>query len=126
VAGTSANPPAGEFDPAQIIETLDRHGVDYLLIGGVAGNVYGAQRLTQDIDCIAERSVVNLTRLAAALRELDARPRIHDAPDSDLRMTIDAVTLHDWQQSTWRTTAAISTSSPTSLTPTVAATAPPN
>ena len=31
-----------DFDPAAILEALDRHGVDYVLVGGYAANLHGA------------------------------------------------------------------------------------
>lgn len=66
------------FDPAEIIATLDRHGVRYVIIGGVAARLHGSPALTEDVDVTPERSEENLARLAAALDELNARL---DAPD---------------------------------------------
>ena len=63
-------------DVARISEVLDRHGVDYLVIGGVATQAYGAERPTSDFDCLVRRSVENFDRLAAAMRELRARLRV--------------------------------------------------
>lgn len=67
------------FDPARIFETLDRHGVDYLTIGAWAVIAHGYVRATADIDFVARLDVDNMTRLAAALTELDARLRGVDA-----------------------------------------------
>lgn len=47
--------PAGEGPPldfARIMQTLDRHGVEYLLVGGAAAIGYGAQRGTRDVNCM--------------------------------------------------------------------------
>jgi hypothetical protein len=104
MAGTGAEDDE-RFDPSRIIDVLDGHQVDYLLIGGLAANAYGARRPTLDLDCIPRRTDDNLTRLATALRQLDARPRINDDPDADVRIPLDAATLRNWQQSTWRTNA---------------------
>ena len=60
-------------DPRRIFETLARHGVDYVVIGGVAVIAHGHTRNTRDVDLMAAGDAANLTRLAAALRELDAR-----------------------------------------------------
>ena len=38
------------FDPKAIVEILDRHRVDYVLVGGYAANMHGAVRPTKDID----------------------------------------------------------------------------
>jgi hypothetical protein len=35
-----------------LIDALDRHGVEYLIVGGVAASGYGAQRPTYDLDCL--------------------------------------------------------------------------
>ncbi len=41
-------------DVARLTEVLDRHGVDYLVIGGVATQAYGSERPTGDFDCLAQ------------------------------------------------------------------------
>lgn len=58
------------LDPTRVFETLNRHGVDYLVIGGFAVIAYGHVRATKDIDLVASDQRDNLERLAAALREL--------------------------------------------------------
>lgn len=60
-------------DPRRIFETLARHGVDYVVIGGIAVIAHGHTRNTRDVDLLAGSDRGNLTRLAAALRELGAR-----------------------------------------------------
>lgn len=61
------------FDPQRVIDTLTRHGVRYVLIGGVAGRLLGSPLLTEDIDLVPDLAPANLSALAAALRELGAR-----------------------------------------------------
>lgn len=63
------------LDPTRVFETLNRHGVDYLVIGGFAVIAHGHIRATKDIDLVASEQRENLERLAAALRELRARVR---------------------------------------------------
>lgn len=63
----------GPLDPVRIFEILQRHGVEYLTIGGVAVNVHGHVRNTRDIDILIEWSLGNMQRLAVALGELDAK-----------------------------------------------------
>ena len=48
---------AGEpqLDIERIVRVFASHNVDYLLIGGVATRLYGAQRLTYDLDVVASR-----------------------------------------------------------------------
>lgn len=62
-----------ELDGERIFETLSRHGVRYVVIGGYAGVLYGLARATEDIDITPATDRDNLQRLAAALTELDAQ-----------------------------------------------------
>jgi len=71
----------GPLDPVRIFESLQRHEVEYLTIGGVAVNAHGHVRNTRDVDILIEWSAENTRRLAAALAELDAR--LHGV-DADL------------------------------------------
>lgn len=57
---------------------LDRHGVKYVLIGGLAAVLHGSPLLTLDVDICPATDPDNLERLAAALEELDARIRTPD------------------------------------------------
>lgn len=52
----------------KLVETMDRHGVEYLLVGGSAAGLYGAERPTEDADWVVCRERANLDRLAGALR----------------------------------------------------------
>jgi len=67
--------PAAALDLRELLATLDRHAVDYTVIGGVAVQVHGHRRTTMDLDVIPAPDPDNLSRLAAALTELHARPR---------------------------------------------------
>ncbi len=60
-------------DLRRLTDALARHGVEYLLVGGIASRAYGAQRPTYDVDCLPAPSRENLGRLAAAMRDLHAR-----------------------------------------------------
>lgn len=73
------------FDPARIAETLARHGVEYLLVGGMGARVHGASRPTKDLDCLPRADEDNMVRLAAAMRELGARLRIEGMSDEQSR-----------------------------------------
>jgi hypothetical protein len=64
-----------QFDPIRSFQTLNRHGVRYVVIGGFAGKLLGSTILTVDIDVCYSRDEENLDRLAAALRELHAELR---------------------------------------------------
>ncbi|MFV0315641.1 MAG: hypothetical protein ACK5O2_01605 [Microthrixaceae bacterium] len=68
------------FDPERLLEVLARHGVEFILIGGLAAVARGSPLPTTDVAVTPRRDAANLDRLAAALRELDARIRTGD-PD---------------------------------------------
>jgi hypothetical protein len=61
------------LDPELLFTTLARHHVQFVLIGALAARLQGLPRFTQDADITPARDRDNLQRLAAALRELDAR-----------------------------------------------------
>jgi hypothetical protein len=67
--------PAPDFQPDALIRLLGRHGVAYVLIGGLAAVTHGAPLITQDIDVCYARDDPNLERLAAALGEVHAELR---------------------------------------------------
>jgi hypothetical protein len=104
-APESAGPP---HDLARLIQVLDRHRVEYLLVGGAAARAYGAGRLTEDADCVVGRDRANLDRLAQALRELNARLRVGGMSDDEARLLpvrIDGHMLASTEISTWMTDA---------------------
>lgn len=61
------------LDAERILAALAEHGVDYVLIGGLAVQTHGHVRTTNDADLIPAPNPENLARLAEALRSLDAR-----------------------------------------------------
>lgn len=65
--------PAPRFKDA--LDVLARHGVDFVVVGGVAAVLAGAPISTFDLDIVPARSLENLVRLVAALSEIDARYR---------------------------------------------------
>lgn len=60
------------FQPERIFETLNRHGVLYVVIGAFAANLQGWPEATQDVDVTPDREVRNFQRLAVALAEMDS------------------------------------------------------
>jgi hypothetical protein len=67
------------FQPRVVIETLNRHDVRYVLIGGVAATLHGSPLRTGDTDVCPAKDPENLARLASALRALNARVRTEGA-----------------------------------------------
>lgn len=90
------------FDPFRVFRTLRRHGVRFVLIGGLGGRLHGSPTVTNDTDICYERSPENLERLASALRALKATLR--GAPD-DLPFRLDAATLAAGDHFTFSTNA---------------------
>lgn len=70
----SGKPGSQPLSVGGLIEVLARHGVDYVVIGGVATQVHGHRRTTMDLDLTPDPDPENLARLGAALAELEARP----------------------------------------------------
>jgi len=58
-----------------LLRVLLRHGVDFIVVGGVAAQLEGAPILTLDLDVLYDKAPGNIGRLLAALRELKARYR---------------------------------------------------
>ena len=55
---------AAEFQPEAVIRLLGRHGVRYVVIGGLAAITHGAPIVTRDIDLCYDRDPWNLERTA--------------------------------------------------------------
>lgn len=68
------------FQPDEIFRVLAERQVAYVVIGGMAAVLHGSTLRTGDTDVCPARDRENLERLAAALRDVDARIRTPDAP----------------------------------------------
>lgn len=90
------------FDPLSLLETLHRHGVHYVVIGGIAGRLLGSPTVTRDLDICYARDADNLRALAAALAELHAELR---GADPSLPFRADARALRAGDTFTLRTDA---------------------
>ena len=78
------------FDPLQILQTLEKHHVRFVIIGGIAGRLWGSTTVTNILDICYGRDRANLDALAAALRELKVKLR---GVDRDLPFIADARSL---------------------------------
>jgi predicted nucleotidyltransferase len=74
----------------EAVRLFQRHGVEFLVIGGQAESLMGSPRVTIDVDLCYRRTEENVRRLAEALSEI--RPRLRNAPP-DLPFQPDARTL---------------------------------
>lgn len=59
----------------EILELLNKHEVEYIVVGGVAAVIQGAPVTTFDLDTLVRIRKDNAERLSLALNELDARFR---------------------------------------------------
>lgn len=60
----------------RLFDTLNKAGVEYLVCGGIAVNLYGIERATADIDLAVGLDEVNLGKFIAAARELGLKPKM--------------------------------------------------
>lgn len=84
----------------ELLETLSRADVRFVVIGGVALVLRGSVRLTVDLDISYARDAANLDRLAAALAP--HHPRLRGAPP-ELPFIWDAQTLRSGLNFTLKT-----------------------
>ncbi len=66
---------------AAICRVLIDHGVKFVIIGGMAARLHDTGHTTIDVDICPSPDDANLSHLADALRELDARLRVEGDPD---------------------------------------------
>lgn len=57
-----------------LFTALDRHKVDYLLIGGLAVTLHGVERATMDVDITVAMNPGNLAHLIETAKELKLTP----------------------------------------------------
>ena|SRR5438045_550889 len=67
--------PSEDIDLKRVVETLNRHGVRYVVIGGLAVYLHGGETPTLDVDLAFAQSDENIERLSNALADLGARPK---------------------------------------------------
>jgi len=64
-----------DLDGGALLETLTRHGVEFVVIGGFAAVAQGSPIPTIDVDIVPATNRDNYARLSAALKDLDAKVR---------------------------------------------------
>jgi len=67
-----AGPP---LDVRRMLNALNDHHVDYVVVGGIAALIHGATRATKDADIVVDGHTRNLQNLLRALSALRARAR---------------------------------------------------
>jgi hypothetical protein len=86
------------YRPDEILSVLELHKVLYVVIGGLAAEIHGSPYITRDVDITPARNRENFTRLATALRELEAKLRVVDL-DEPLEIRLDERSFE--QGTTW-------------------------
>ena len=71
---------------------LEKFGVRYLMVGGVAVNLHGAERMTSDVDLMLALDSENLARFFSAVEPFGLKPVI----PATLQQLCDAETLERW------------------------------
>lgn len=78
------------YDPLAALGALQNRGVRFVVIGGIAGRLWGSPTMTNDIDICYGRDRANLRLLADALACIGARLR---GVDEEVPFQLDAPTL---------------------------------
>jgi len=83
-------------DFKELLECLNAHGVDYVVVGGYALAFHGAPRATGDIDLFVKPDLDNAARVLAALADfgftsLDLQPDELVAPDQIIQLGVPPV-----------------------------------
>lgn len=68
----------------QVVQAFNDEGVDYVVVGGVAVNLHGLVRATEDLDVFVRPDADNIARLRRALRSVWDDPDIQKITAEDL------------------------------------------
>jgi len=60
----------------EVFREFELQGVRYLLVGGMAANIYGYVRMTMDLDIMVDLSEDNLSRIIHVIDKLAFSPRL--------------------------------------------------
>ncbi len=66
----------GEFDYLGIFREFNKRGIQYIVCGGVAVNLWGIPRMTYDIDLLLEMSDSNLKSFLFLVKTWGFKPRV--------------------------------------------------
>jgi hypothetical protein len=83
-------PPA--LDPVPLLKHLHEHGVEHIIIGGLAVSAHGHVRPSKDLDIVPNPTRENLERLVAALVSANAvEAEVSDFKPAELPMSATSV-----------------------------------
>lgn len=65
----------------EVFQALNKKGIRYLVVGGIAVNLYGVPRMTADLDILVALDSTNLSKFIAVVTELGYKPRAPINPE---------------------------------------------
>lgn len=78
----------------EVIEALTRNKIRFLIVGGLAVNLHGVPRVTQDIDIIASKDTTQILKMIDVLQQLGYISRIPVDPTG----LADPEKVKDWKE----------------------------
>ncbi len=75
------------MDPDALFAALNEASVDYVVVGGLAANLRGSQRVTKDIDIVYSTEPTNLRKLCAVINAIEPRIIVLGQPEGS-RLTL--------------------------------------
>lgn len=69
------------MDPDALFAALSEAGVDFVVVGGLAANVRGSDRVTKDIDIVYHTEAGNVRKLCKVLNEIEPRMLVLCKPE---------------------------------------------
>jgi predicted nucleotidyltransferase len=76
------------LEPEELLSALQRHGVEFVIVGGFSLAAHGVVRATKDIDVVPNPARANLERLTLALAEMKAEIDVGDLAPDELGVTL--------------------------------------
>ncbi|HEY3828180.1 MAG TPA: hypothetical protein VGL57_03180 [Solirubrobacteraceae bacterium] len=76
--------------PEELLSTLQRYGVEFVIVGGFSLAAHGVVRGTKDVDVVPSPQRANLERLASALIDMRAEIDVGDLDPDELGVGLDA------------------------------------
>jgi hypothetical protein len=98
-----SDPQAPPLNAGAILKALLDHGVEFVVVGGIASTGHGSTRFTKDLDICPAWNDANLAKVTAALRALDAQMKTDHARGMGTQPSVRM--LRKMEITTWRTPA---------------------
>lgn len=83
------------MDPDALFHALDDAGVDFVVVGGLAANVRGSERVTKDVDIAYHTQANNVRKLCAVINANEPRMLVLGKPEgTPVTLTPDLLKRH--------------------------------